>query len=84
MAHARESIMQQHSHQSAFAKRYVRQGIEHGYRTVLRTQLQQRFGALPADALARLDQAHADTLDAWARRVLTATSLAEVFAGDLE
>jgi hypothetical protein len=84
--------MQQHNYtyQSDFARKYVaegvkegtKKGIELGYRAVLRTQLEQRFGALPADAIARLEEADADTLDAWARRVLTATSLAEVFASE--
>jgi hypothetical protein len=89
-----EALMQQHNYtyQSDFAKKYVaegleegikegtKKGIELGYRAVLRELLQQRFGELPADALARLDEADADTLDAWARRVLTAGSLADVFA----
>jgi hypothetical protein len=57
-----------------------KEGIELGYRAVLRAQLEQRFGELPADALARLEEADADTLDVWARRVLTAGSLADVFA----
>jgi hypothetical protein len=82
--------MEQHNYtyQSDFAKKYVAQGIEEGrkegielgYRAVLRTQLEQRFGELPADALARLDEADADTLDVWVRRVLTAGSLADVLA----
>jgi hypothetical protein len=81
-----EALMQQYNYtyQSDFAKKYVaegrKEGIELGYRAVLRELLQQRFGELPADALARLDEADADTLDAWARRVLTAGSLADVFA----
>jgi hypothetical protein len=89
---ALEALMQQHNYtyQSDFAKKYVaegvkegtKKGIELGYRATLRTLLEQRFGALPADALARLDQADADTLDAWVRRVLTAGSLADVFASE--
>jgi hypothetical protein len=87
---ALEALMQQHNYtyQSDFAKKYVaegrKEGIELGYRAMLRTQLEQRFGELPADAIARLDQADSDTLDAWARRVLTAGSLADVFASEPE
>jgi hypothetical protein len=87
---ALEAIMQQHNYtyQSDFAKKYVaegkKEGIEEGYRALLRAQLQQRFGELPADAIARLDEADADTLDTWGRRVLTATSLADVFASGRE
>ncbi|HWN68825.1 MAG TPA: hypothetical protein VNM90_14405 [Haliangium sp.] len=81
---ALEALMQQHNYtyQSDFAKKYVAEGTKLGYRAVLRTQLQQRFGELPADAIARLEEADADTLDVWARRVLTATSLADVFASE--
>jgi hypothetical protein len=89
---ALESLMQQHNYtyQSDFAKKYFSQGIEEGkkegielgYREVLRDQLQQRFGELPADVMARLDEAEADTLRAWARRVLTAGSLADVFTAE--
>jgi hypothetical protein len=72
--------MQQHNYtyQSDFAKKYVAEG----YRELLRKQLQQRFGELPADAIARLEEADADTLEAWAGRVLTASSLADVFASE--
>jgi hypothetical protein len=71
-------FMQQHkyTYQSDFARKYVAEGS----RNVLHDQLEQRFGELPADVAARLDEADADTLRAWGRRVLTAGSLAEVFA----
>jgi hypothetical protein len=89
---ALEAIMQQHNYtyQSDFARKYVAEGVKEGtklgiaqgYRAVLRTLLEQRFGELPADAIARLEEADADTLDAWTRRVLTASSLADVFASE--
>ena len=83
-----------YTYQSDFARKYfsegcqegftqgVREGMELGYRELLRDQLQQRFGALPADAGARLEKADSDTLGAWGRRVLTAASLADVFAAE--
>jgi hypothetical protein len=80
--------MQQHNctYQSDFARKYVaegtKKGIAQGYRALLRKQLQQRFGALPTDVAARLEEADADTLDAWGSRVLTAASLADVFASE--
>jgi hypothetical protein len=79
---ALEALMQQHkyTYQSDFARKYVAEGTKLGYRALLRTLLEQRFGALPADAIARLEEADADTLDAWGRRVLTAGNLADVFA----
>jgi flagellar biosynthesis/type III secretory pathway protein FliH len=84
-----------YTYQSEFAKKYVAEGkeegikegiregtktgIELGYRGLLRKQLQQRFGTLPDELVARLDEADAATLDTWGGRVLTAGSLAEVF-----
>jgi hypothetical protein len=57
----------------------LERGITQGHRTLLRELLRQRFGELPVDVSARLDAASADTLTLWARRVLTAATLAEVF-----
>jgi hypothetical protein len=67
-----------YTYQSDFAKKYVAQG----FRELLLDQLQQRFGELPADVMIRLDEAAIDTMKVWAGRVLTATSLADVFASD--
>jgi hypothetical protein len=85
---ALEAIMQQHNYtyQSDFAKKYVAEGVKegtkNGYREMLLDLLQQRFGEVPANIGAKLDEADANTLRAWGRRVLTATSLADVFASD--
>jgi hypothetical protein len=43
-------------------------------------QLQARFGAVPAQVKARIQAADAADLGRWALHVLTAASLAEVFA----
>lgn len=66
------------------------QGLEQGRQkarlegegTILRRQLTRRFGPLPQNVLDRLDRADAHELEAWADRVIDATSLDEVFAGD--
>jgi hypothetical protein len=89
---ALEALMEQHNYtyQSDFAKKYVaegvkegtKKGIAEGLRTLLGDQLQQRFGELPADVTIRLEEADADTLRAWGRRVLTAGSLADVFSAE--
>jgi hypothetical protein len=78
--------MEQHKYtdRSDFAKKYgaqgLKQGLEQGYRALLGALLEQRFGKLPVEVLARLDAADDDALSAWGRRVLTAASLADVFA----
>lgn len=74
---ALEDIMQQnnYTYQSDFARKYVAEGILE----TLRTLLEQRFGELPADVGDRLDKADASTLRTWTRRVLTASSLDDVF-----
>ena len=49
-----------------------------GKRGPLLLQLRQRFGRLPAAAVARIDEAGAAELDLWFGRVLTASSLEDV------
>ncbi|WP_437674188.1 hypothetical protein [Sorangium sp. So ce131] len=49
-----------------------------GQREVLLDLLRVRFGELPASALARIESASAETLQTWARRLLTAGTLDEV------
>jgi hypothetical protein len=85
---ALEALMAQHNYtyQSDFARKYygegVEDGVEKGRRAMLREQLEQRFGELHADTTDRLEQASVELLSRWARRVLTAATLAEVFATD--
>src|SRR5262249_18653897 len=55
-----------------------REGETTGMRSVLLRQLRQRFGALPSDALERIEKGDRAALNAWTSRVLTAASLDEV------
>jgi len=57
-------------------------GKVHGAGLLLRDLLEQRFGVIPAEALERLEQADAERLMAWGRRVLAAQTLDEVFVED--
>jgi hypothetical protein len=41
--------------------------------------LECRFGALPQEVTQQVNTASSESLDAWARRLLSASSLAEVF-----
>ena len=54
---------------------------DHGRRRVLLVQLRERFGELPASAVARVKAAGGAELDVWAVRVLRAATLDEVLAG---
>ena len=66
------------------ADRLIRQGKREGKRegrsSMLRIQLEERFGRLSAAVLARLAAATADELDRWARAVLTAKTLGKALA----
>ncbi len=54
------------------------EGLREGQRAMLLKLLSKRFGALPEDAVARVNAAGPAELDAWFDRLLTAASLAEV------
>ena len=54
-------------------------GIRKGELAVLRRQLERKFGELSSKALGHLERADVDLLLEWSDRVLTATSLDEVF-----
>jgi len=57
-----------------------KEGREEALRNALLGLLTQRFGNLPASALARIHEADADTLKQWAFRVIPAASLDDVLA----
>jgi len=52
-------------------------------RDLLLRQLTRRFGSLPADVVARVQQAGRHELEDWADRILDATSLDDVFSAPL-
>jgi hypothetical protein len=55
-------------------------GERAGLARLLLRLLAQRFGAVPPDAAARIQQASSDTLTRWAERLLSAQSIDDVFA----
>ncbi len=57
-----------------------KEGREEGRRDLLCMQLAQRFGKLSLAVRKRVERADSEALERWAKRVLTAASLAEVFA----
>jgi predicted transposase YdaD len=57
----------------------MQQGMQQGECLLLQRLLARRFGALPAEVLARLAKASLEELEAWGDRVLEAKSLEEVF-----
>ncbi|MCA1792037.1 MAG: DUF4351 domain-containing protein [Thioalkalivibrio sp.] len=76
---------------TGFAERFIAQGLEQGLEKgvergirqgeaqMLLRQLSLRFGNLPDSVQARVESADADTLLQWSERILTATTLDEVF-----
>ena len=68
------------------AEQLIQQGRAEGIslglsrqRNLLRRQLELKFGALSADAIAQLESADEATLERYAERVITATVLSDVF-----
>ncbi|MBK1633601.1 hypothetical protein CKO31_23220 [Thiohalocapsa halophila] len=55
------------------------EGKQEGQAALLVMLLSQRFGPLSEDTRARLEQADAAQLERWAKRLLDAATLAEVF-----
>jgi hypothetical protein len=64
------------------AEQLIQQGRQEGQVKLLRKQLERRFGQLSEQTLERLDLAGDQDLDRWAERVLTASTLDEVLAGE--
>ena len=55
------------------------EGEARGQARILLRQLSLRFGQVPTDVEARISSASVDDFERWAERVLTATSMNEVF-----
>jgi len=76
---AGERLIQQGEEQGI--QRGIQQGIQQGERKTLLRQLQQRFGdEVDADIETRVAAATTEQIDAWVVRVLTVSTLAELFA----
>jgi hypothetical protein len=58
------------------------QGMAQGEARLLTKLLSGRFGPLPAEVTARMEDADTDALETWAGRLLDARTLDEVFAPD--
>lgn len=58
----------------------IRQGIPQGIRRALLSQLRLKFGDVPADVTARVEAGEVAALERWTERVLTATTLDDIFA----
>lgn len=56
----------------------ISQGLRQGKRGVLRRQLELKFGALSADAIAQLESADEPALERYAERVILAAKLSDV------
>ena len=58
----------------------LEKGLQQGLRSLLLSQLEAKFGTVPPAQLARLDGADEAALRRFARRLLVAASIEEVFA----
>ena len=65
-------------------KKGMEQGIGQGQARLLHLQIQQRFGLIPPEIAARIDEGRPEQLERWALRVLDAASLNDVFRTDGE
>ncbi|QEP43451.1 DUF4351 domain-containing protein [Ectothiorhodospiraceae bacterium BW-2] len=58
-----------------FIDKYVQQGEAN----ILIRQLKTKFGMVPGETMARIEQADADTLLRWSERILTAEKPEDLF-----
>jgi hypothetical protein len=58
----------------------LKQGVQQGQAKLLATLSNHRFGELPAWAQAKLDSGSDAQLEAWSKDLLSAGTVAEVFA----
>ena len=58
----------------------MRQGVKQGEAALLKCLLQHRFGEIPLVYAQRIDEADAQTLLYWGKRVLDAKTLGDIFA----
>lgn len=81
---ALEALMEQknYTYQTEFAKKHFGAGEEEGRRGLLIELLEERFGTLPAEVVARVEQASPEEISTWGRRILTADSVQAVFAAE--
>jgi hypothetical protein len=63
-------------------KQGMAKGVVLGEARLLTKQLTLRFGPLPAEVTARMEEADTDALETWAGRLLDARTLDEVFAAE--
>ena len=57
----------------------IEQGVQRGEAQLLRRQLTLKFGALSAKVQQAIDQASRTEIEAWGLKILSATTLDEVF-----
>jgi hypothetical protein len=67
---------------SNIAQEWIDEGKALGEVRMLTRQLAHRFGPLPAEVTARMNDADTEALEAWGEKLLDARTLDEVFAPD--
>ena len=65
---------------ASVADQLIERGLRQGERKLLLRQPTLRFGTLPEDVVAQVRAAETTALDRWGDRVVTAATLADIFA----
>ena len=73
-----ERIKEEIAHQAR--SKGLQEGRQEGRQAMLKELIQHKFGELGPELDIRLRQASRDDLVAWSRRMLTATTLDEIFS----
>jgi hypothetical protein len=65
---------------SNIAQEWIEEGKAKGVVSLLTRQLARRFGPLPVEVTARMEDADTESLEIWGEKLLDAQTLDEVFA----
>ncbi len=85
MTTVREALREVEAIYEEWEKRAIDKGRQDGLeagREVLLEQLAQRFGEVPEPERKRIEQAELDDLKRWTKRVIPASTMADVFKSE--
>lgn len=77
VAQVQSTILERNDIVSTLAEQWMEEGEKRGRQSIVRRQIELKFGPLDSRGMSRLDAADDVTLERYAARVLTATSVEE-------